>query len=343
MIYLCNLILSVSYLFVFRKKKVTFIIILPMLVLWLFILGLQYEVGTDYSNYLLMFNNENYLELYYNKQEYLYFYFVKFFNYLYVKGQGMFFVISILQVSLFYWVQKKINIDKLYIFVFLYLTIGSTFYNQMNVIRSQTAVYFFTLVLLSENYYKKLLFFMIGINIHRSLLLLSPIIFLEKMLLKINENKIKYLLIISLIASLFPIVILLKKVVIFIPRYSHYLNYDYFTEIPFKLKLTKYLYIPIYIRSLTTLNLKDLREKKLYKLGIIATSIRLLSLISTVTNRIGEYFIILSLIPLYYYFKDLKKDKTIKKFFLVGIIFIFLIKVLIIPIGEYDYKSYLFN
>lgn len=344
MIYLLNLFLSVIYLYIFKQKKIKFLIFFPIFIIWCFILGFQFEVGTDYKSYLSMFEKKELLYLYFLKKEYIYYFFIRIFEFFGIRGQGYFLIIGFVQVFLYYFLQKKITYvrKKAYIYTFLYLTVGTTFYNQMNGIRSQTASYILSLMILNKIYYKKILYYIIGLNIHRSLLYFLPLVILEKILIKINLKKLKILLAISVLINFLPLIPIIKKLLVLIPRYSHYVDSIYLAEIPLILKFTKFIYLPIYWRSFN-LELKNENENRLFKIGMLFNVLRTICLVSTITNRIGEYFISLTLIPLYYYFSDLKKDKKIKLVFIIFIISIFMLKVLFFPKAEYRYKSYLFN
>ena len=132
----------------------------------------------------------------------------------------------------------------------------------------------------------------------------------------------------------------------YLPRYSHYVEKDYFSIISLENKITKLIYFPYICESIFLLKkLRSSIQREMLNIGIISYIIKTTCLVTTVTNRIGEYFNILALFPIYYliiYY--IKNNNKYKLLFLVGLILgIFIFKVLIVPRGEYLYKFYLFN
>lgn len=356
MIYLLNVIFSISYMYVLKKmKKFNFVIFCPIFFLWFFIIGFQYDVGTDYFNYLNIFYNENYLNLYYRIEEYLFFYYVKILKKLFLNGQSLFIITAFLENLLMYFFIKKlvkeniISKRKIFVFIFLFLCYGTNFYNQMNGLRQYFNIYLLSFALINiynREIFKYIINFFIGINIHRSFLYLFPIFFGKFLIDKINKRFLIFLLTLSFIFNFMPVLEWMKKILIYIPRYGHYIYYDYFAEIPLINKMTKFIYIPFYFLAINLLD-KINSDKKIYvlKIGILAFIFRIFCLKITVLNRVGEYFVLFSIFPLYFLLTESYKNK---KYFLIFtlvsiIILLFSIKVLILPRGEYLYKSYFFN
>lgn len=356
MIYFINALFSVFYMYSFRKmKKFNFIIFFPVFFLWLLIIGLQYGVGTDYFNYLNIFYNENNLSLYYRTKEYIFYYYVKGLKNIFLNGQSLFIVTSLLENLLIYFFIKKllkeniISKKKIFVFIFLFLCYGTNFYNQMNILRQYFNVYLLSFALI--NIYNKEIFryifnFLIGMNIHRSFLYLFPIFIGKFLINKLNKKFLIFLLILSFLFNFMPVLEWMKKILIYIPRYSHYIYSDYFEEIPLINKMTKFIYIPFYFLAINLLD-KIEDDKKIYilKVGILAFIFRIFCLKITVLNRVGEYFVLFSIFPLYFLLIENYKNK---KYFLIFIlvliiILLFSIKVLILPRGEYLYKSCLFS
>jgi hypothetical protein len=99
MVFFFNLIVSIIYFFLLERwisgSKISNTAYIwassPILFLWLFICGGQYDVGTDYFSYLSVFNGEG-QELFIQKGEYLFYAFVVSCNYLGFSGQTLFFV-----------------------------------------------------------------------------------------------------------------------------------------------------------------------------------------------------------------------------------------------------------
>lgn len=53
------------FLFIKKYKNLIFLMYFPVLMLWTIITGLQFGAGTDYFNYLRIYNDSNYLKLYF--------------------------------------------------------------------------------------------------------------------------------------------------------------------------------------------------------------------------------------------------------------------------------------
>jgi hypothetical protein len=129
----------------------------------------------------------------------------------------------------------------------------------------------------------------------------------------------------------------------------HYIKNSIDTnELPLINRITKYIYVPFYFISIyayKTLNTS--LDKYLFKVGFISFCIRLIFLASQILARFGLYFEILSLFPLYYlliYLLYWKKHNKEVRFFLISIFLIINIvllfaKVVLLPVGEFHYKS----
>lgn len=353
MIYLLNLIFSVFYMYFFRKiKKFNFLVFFPIFFLWFLIIGFQYGVGTDYFNYLNIFYDENYLSLYYRIKEYLFFYYVKLLKNFFLNGQSLFIMTAFLENLLMYFFIKKlvkekiISKRKIFVFIFLFLCYGTNFYNQMNGLRQYFNIYLLSFALINvydKEYLKYIINFFIGVNIHRSFMYLFPIFFIKFLIKKLNKKFLIFLLILSFAFNFISVSELIKNFLMYIPRYRHYVYYDYFAEIPIINKITKFVYIPFYFLAINLLD-KINDDKKLYvlKIGVLAFIFRIFCLKITVLNRVGEYFVLFSIFPIYFLLIESYKNK---KYFLIFIlvsiiVIIFSIKVLILPQKEYLYKSY---
>ena len=215
----------------------------------------------------------------------------------------------------------------------------------MNTLRQCTAVYFFTLSVIDFLRGKRIwsiILLLVAIGFHISAIGLLPIyLFLKKVSL---GPRIAIILILS--TSLLSIVSFDNMIVYvanLIPRYAHYANSEYFESgVNIFNKLTKLVYVPIYllsIYSLRTLKLSKL-EFHLFQLGLLACLLRNLSVVSSITNRFGFYFYILSLLPIFYYLREIQQ--TNKNLFLMisgYILAIYILKVVAFPTGEYAYNS----
>lgn len=357
MVYFLNLLYSTIYFFLIKtSKKINLITSIPIIIIWTIIIGGQYDVGTDYFSYLQIFYNKNILDVYYRKNEYIFYYLVKILSNLFKNGQILFLTIGLIENIFFIQLLKKMLRMKIlekkyiYIFIFIFLAYGTNFYNQMNVLRQYFNLYIFTLMVflaVEKRYLMYNLFFLIGLNIHRSFILIYLFYFLYIFLKKKITKKI-------LIIGIFIIFIInfinmekyIAEVAIYIPRYSHYITSSYFNSISFEGKIIKLLYIPFVIESTFLIEkIKNQIQKEVLKIGIISYIIKIGCLMTTVTNRVGEYFTLLSLFPIYfliiYYIKN---NNRLKLLILLGIIMlVYMLKIFIFAKGEYLYQFYLFN
>lgn len=352
MFYLINLILSCSLANCFDKTHKKYFLIF-IFILWTFIIGGQYDVGTDYFSYLKTFSDRELLKFHLRKKEYLFYYFVILCNFLENK-QFIFIIISFIENILFFkfiiYLKNKMIINKSSLFIFLFLCYGTTFYNQMNGIRQYFNTYLLTYLIIYI-YNKKILKYfstvIIGINIHASFLLFSPLILFSKIIKKMKEKELVFILCFSFIITFFSITDFLKEISKYYPTYSHYVYSSYFNKVPFQARMTKIIYLPFYIQSVFLIKKFIDNRAKLFllKIGILAFAVKLFCLSSGAFNRIGESLGIIILFPIYFLFEDyIKNNKKIYFFILISLIIIlYIFKILIFPSGEYLYKSYFFR
>ena len=106
------------------------------------------------------------------------------------------------------------------------------------------------------------------------------------------------------------------------------------------------IFIPFYLESVKLINnMKNEKKDLMLRWGIFGFIVRIFCLKMTLLSRMGEYFIILSIFPMYFLIEDyIEKNNKIKLFVLFFMILgLFVLKIIIFPRGEYLYKSYLFN
>lgn len=350
MVYLLNIIVSVGYSYIVRKnKKMRFNVYIPIILLWILILGGQDGVGTDYYSYKKIYEEHHVLERFYNVKEYLFYYFIIFFSKFIKNGQFLFFFDSLLKTILFFIILKKTISNKYsYIFIFLYLSYSTIFYNQMNGIRNYLAGYFFTLgvIYLIKNQ-KKIFFLLLGIGnfIHKTCLYMFSIFFINKQIKKnIDNKKIYIFLFLGIIIAFLPLKEMIGNTVgKIIPTYSHYFTSQYYkNEMEIINKIARIVWFPFYINSVMLIG--NNLEGRLIKYGILGYFIKLFTIAVPIFSRLAIYFSILEIYPIFYliiYY--LKTKKILRLFFLVFLIFIFIIsKILIFPKGEYLYKAIYF-
>lgn len=349
MIYLLNIIISIGYSYILRKNnKISFAMYIPVILLWILILGGQDGVGTDYYSYKKIYEEHYVLDRFYNVGEYLFYYFIIFFSKYIKNGQFLFFIDAIIKVFIFWIIMKKTISNKYsYIFLFLYLCYSTIFYNQMNIIRSYTAVYFFTLgiIYLIKNQSKMFLLLLgIGNFIHKSCLYMLGIFFINiKIKKNIDKRKLYIFLLLGLIVAFLPLKEMIRNIAVkIIPTYSHYFSSQYYeNEMNLINQISRVIWMPFYLNS--GILIKNDVEGKLIKYGILGYFIYLFTIAVPIFSRLAVYFSILRIYPIYYliiYY--LKNNKTIKLLFLISLIIVFIIlKILIFPKGEYLYNSIL--
>lgn len=350
MVYLLNIIISIGYSYILRKKnKVSFIIYTPIILLWILILGGQDGVGTDYYSYRLIYEEHYTLGRFYRVGEYLFYYFVIFFSELIKNGQFLFFFDAILKTILFFLILKKtISNNYVYIFIYLYLCYSTIFYNQMNTIRSYIAVYFFTLgiIYLIKNQNKIFLLLLgIGNFIHKTCLYMFAIFFVNiKIKKNIDKRKLYIFLILGLILAFLPLKEVVKNYAIkVIPTYSYYFNSKYYeSEMKLINQISRIIWLPFYLNSIILI--KNNLEGKLIKYGILGYFIKLFTISVPIFSRLAIYFSILEIYPIFYltiYY--LKARKILRLILLIFLTIVFITtKILIFPKGEYLYNSILF-
>ena len=357
MVYFLNLLYSTIYFFLIKtSKKINLINCIPVIIVWTIIIGGQYGVGTDYFSYLQIFYNVDSLELYSRKKEYIFYYLVKILTNFFEDGQILFLTIGLIENIFFIQLLKKMLKMKIlekkyiYIFVFIFLAYGTNFYNQMNGLRQYFNIYIFVLIILLAIEKKYLLYNIysaIALNIHRSFFLIYPFYIIYKIFRKkITENILIVGLLIAILINFIDVKKYVEMLIVHIPRYSHYIEKDYFSSVSFTGKILKIIYVPFIYESIQLLKeMTFSNQKEILKLGIISYIIKTTCLITSVTNRVGEYFTLLAIFPIYYLILFyIKNNNKIKLVILLGLIFsIFVFKVVVFAKGEYLYKSYLFQ
>lgn len=326
--------------------------LVPVILLYTFIIGFQYEVGSDYKNYYEIFTNMERLNYYYKTKEYLFYYLVLFCYKLGIKGQGVFIVISFIQNNIFFltlYLLKKRKVEIKYsIFIFLFLTIIGSFFMQMNLIRQYLSIYtlfFSILYLLDGKKIKFVLLVIIASFFHKSAIIFLPIYILRK-LLKRRYLKSKYyiLLLVSLVIGFSNIAyVFFKEIVVYLPNYSNYINSEYMgKEIHITAKISKLLVVPILLLSIKYKKKLSENEEILYNLGFLSFCLKICFLFSELASRVGEIFTIFTIFPIY--FNILKsRNKNYKVIVLLYMLFLLIIKIVIVPKNEFVYKSYLFK
>ena len=213
MFYIINLFTAIGLLKLFSYKKLEglsrgyalFIFVL----LWIFVIGGQYGVGTDYFSYLYFFSNgASAIEYYNNSGEIGFYWFLVSLFSIGITGQDVFFLFSLIWVLLFLLIISKITTSKYYhLFFFLLVCFNGIYHNQMNTLRQYTAMYLITYALVyfiyEKKYLKPLLFIIIAQLFHQYTFIALFFIIVGLCLWKIigNQKILFALIIICFLAS----------------------------------------------------------------------------------------------------------------------------------------------
>ena len=327
-----------------------FILLTPLWLVWLFICGGQYGVGTDYFSYYEIFKDID-VAFYYTKMEWLFASIVQIFRYFCIPPQGLFFIFYLINFILFCKILYNIDLKSSFIFVLLYICLSTIFNNQLNGLRQYTAIYILSYAVISfpkyNSYVRYGLLVLLAAGMHMSAFLFLPVCLVFK-IKKFGIGICTWLIIGSVLFSLTGSFDLISDAIkpILPATYAAYIGgeMDYSNEF---IKLaTKLVFVPIYLISTQVVrsNVVTPKDKWLYSIGILAYSIRFCFLENFIFNRIGQLFLLLSILPIFVYMKYLYFHNKRMFFYIIAFIFIlfYAIKTLLVPKGEYLYQSIYF-
>jgi hypothetical protein len=298
------------------------------------------------------FNGER--NYFFRNGEYLFSFIIRICNYVGLKGQSLFFVFYGIGFFFFFLILKRLQIRYIYLYIILYITVSNIFNNQLNILRQMLALYIGTygIILYLEN--KKIssiMLILIVSRIHFSALVFFAIYFIR--LFYTEKQRIYYVLLIVSIAFglLFRIEwlnILLN--IKFLPW--GYLNYIRSGNMEYRnisRILTKYIFIPFYLLAIISLVGKNKLTKKesiLFFIGFISFCLRIAMINLDLFSRIAESFLLLSIFPIYFYFREILKKKQCFWFSLIiwSLFLLYFLKTIVFstPGKEYFYRSIYF-
>lgn len=336
-----------------RRNFLTyFILFTPLWFVWLLICGGQYGVGTDYFSYYEIFENVA-SDYYYNKSEWLFAWIIETCHDIGLLPQSLFFVFYFINFVFFFKILYGFEKKTAFLFVLLYITLSSAFNNQLNGLRQYSAIYIITFAIINfyenKSYLKYLLWIILAGGLHFSsyFALLFCLFFKMKTL---SGSKTYYILII--VSSLFALVGSSGWVVdifgSYIPAsYSSYIDGGFNKSNDLINIITKLIFIPYYLLSVNVISHYHMNERDifLYRMGIIAYSIRLFFLENFIFDRIGQLFVLVAILPIYIYLKYLYNNRKIKMcvFIILTFVTFYMIKTLLFPSREYLYQSIYFR
>ena len=184
--------------------------------------GIRYEVGADFANYEIMYNNPN--SVLNNFVEPSWHIISDVFHYFNLKSVSWFMFTSfIINMNLLRTVRRY---SKSFILsMFIYVSSGQLFLQSMNIVRQYFAIsiiFGFINLYIDRKYFKFLIIILIASLFHTSALVSIPLFFLAK--IKIKPFGLSIILIVSYIIKN-KVLSLIKYLLSFFPRYSGYLTY----------------------------------------------------------------------------------------------------------------------
>lgn len=357
MTFLINYLYSIVYTYCLgdsysRHKLTPFALLLllsPIFILWLLICGGQYYVGTDYPSYFQIFEGYD-LDSYLRKHEYLFVGIIVLCNKIGIHGQALFYIFYAINFLFLFLIIKRIPIRYIFIFILLYITVTNLFNNQLNTLRQATAIYIGTyavLLTLDNNNFKAFVFIIIASLIHQSALILILVLLFKRILLSLSYRGLSIFLLVATAMSFILQPNVLNFLLPFLPEdYAWYIERGTLVGQSFISRLTKYIFIPIYLLAWNYFKRHDLPEQDdiLFKFGWVAFCLRLSLINIPIVSRITDYALILSILPLYLYLSHIMKEKHM--FLFVSILFLlslfYCLKVTHFATGEYLYNSIYF-
>ncbi len=325
-------------------------LLLPVFVVWLVICGGQNDVGSDYWSYYGFFNGEEAYK-FRDSGEYLFAWIISLCNSLGICGQAVFFVFYGINFYFFYLILKRVDFKYMFLYVALYITVTSLFNNQLNGLRQATAIYIGTyalLLIVERKRWKALLFIILSAFIHRSAFFLLMAFPVAKPVSGFSLKSLFVLLGISFCLSFVLRVEMLDFIAPYLSdAYAYYITGHEYEDKSMLLKITKLVFIPLYLCALFCFKQMELTEREtiLFKWGLVSFCLRLMALNMDIVYRIFDYFLLLSIFPVYYYLRYLIRNRH--RFVFLVIIFLlsafYALKTTVFASAEYLYKSVYFS
>lgn len=357
MVFLFNLFFSVIYCDVisrFRYKLYRYnnlVLFTPILIVWTFICGSQYYVGTDYPTYIQLFSGEN-LEYYAKGGEIGFSIFIEKFNQIGFKGQSLYYILYFISFVLLFKILEVIDIKYWGAFILLYIVVSTMFNNQLNIVRQSFAIYLGTYAAIKFHGGRTLvavLLILLATSFHISTILFFVFFLCKNYLSRLMSiSKLVGVLLIGLFGSFVLSTSFLEGLKDYVPAYYvGHLTTEDSIGVGILNRVTKLIYLPLYILSILYVKKINLRGIGiwLFNWGIIGLSVRLLLMNIPVINRVSFIFLLISLFPLLYYIEYLRKERNNLLLYCIylGLFLFYSIKVLILPANEYAYDSTIFH
>ncbi len=357
--YLFVLFFCSLYLYFLENKniKINFISTFPCFLVYFLVAGLQYQVGTDYNNYIRIYNSIHLQEKYFTSGEYIFYFTVKALTKLNFHYQSLFLLFSLFQsLPIFiylYILHNKFKI-KPWLLFFLFFCITGIYNNQLSGIRQYAALTLLPLLtyyIFYNRIFMAILLISIAIGFHQSALIFIIIFPLAYVYKRFNLNPF-YIFILTIPLYIYIPDIAISLVDIFHIKYISYQDSIFFKPQPLINIITKLYYLPLILYFFYIYRRTESYERKnnnyigfcifimsaLYFLFLMSYKIGLF-------YRISSYFWFFTIIPIYYLaIHKLSKNKITD--FIIIILFVllpYILKTTILAKGEYQYDSILFN
>lgn len=353
MIYLLVILYVIIYTSIIkveRNKKLDFFIAyFPIFLIFILVISLQSNVGTDYQSYLDIASGDKSIEWFLNKKEYLFIFIVKITRW-FQNPQLIFLLVGIIQMIFLFLISEYIYSKgySLSIFYIFYFIMSIALFNQLNGIRQYISIYIIVyslLLFIDKKITKSAIFIILASLFHKSSIYFL-LIFIFYPIINKNIN-IKYLFIILLITIIFAFIITPENYELLFKNTSYitYIGSEFNTKYSLRTIIPKLPRIVIYLSSLIIIKKKNVSnyENKLVNLSFIGIIFMILSFTSSLWWRFYLYFDIVLIFPLIILYNKKFKFKNIYYRSIILILFIILIlKILIFPEAEYKYRSILY-
>lgn len=346
LVYIFNILLGCLFIHFANDKKLWFIPFAMVLFIWTFIAGGQNGIGTDYYDYKDYFES-----LWGNSRFELLFRLCS--TVLYdcgIRGQGQFYFYAALNFIIIFFVGRKLGIRHWGIFYFLIIVVSTFFHNQMNMVRQAVAcgLVFAALTEHGSKPIKPLILIALASGFHRTALVFLPFVLFPKWIDRLVANP-QRLLIISLVIALIPIPVSINHAIL---RYTRFLFGDYYymhymgsayamRTVPFSSKIVKLLLWPFFMWAVKKYQSDSncTISNNAFMIGVLSYCLWIVLLVTPMTARISYYFMLPSMIPLYYLFSDLYDKKRQYVVTYLPMIFLLSIYLAKIYVGKGEYAS----
>ena len=362
MVYLFTIMLSATFIYFSlcfgHDRKFLFIALMP----YFLVAALQYGVGTDYFNYIEIYNTGVDLERFALANEYVFYYIFIFLQEYNIDHQWIFIFSSLINTSLFYFILvslKRMNFNILIVFL-LFMLVTGIYQNQLNGLRNYAAILSFVLcfcLLVEKKYLAFIIVFIFGFFCHLSFTITIPIYILVYLKVSFKKRLIEvFWFSIPFYFLILPTFIDVIVQYIF-PKYVYLLNGEVSEAKSFASLVPKLVLFPFYLYAVYLYS-KDYNKFVGHKNDImhygmnmfVVTYFMFLILPSFgIFTRVLQYFSFFYIFPLYYFidkfnlfsFRLSSYRFLLFVLFMIFVIFPYVAKVTFFKANEYDYISIL--